>query len=305
MVGDQLCVRFHDRVDDTQPVRAQRRPGFGHFHDGVREHRRLHLGGAPRKLHLDAYPQAFEIGPRDPDQLRRHGLAVEILWRPDGGVFRRGEYPSHLAEALLGVDQIRDARDYAGPAVAGFVLGNPVLSRQPRVEYAVRHVARHFLGANQHARDLRVVDGGEVGPGADVDVEAGAREQLNRRVLQGAFRYPQFQLHLTFVSFVSFVFIQRPKKASALTGVADAALAEALHFDEYRVIVAVDQDFGDRELVAGCLPLGPQPAARAAEEGGIAAAPRFCQRDVVHEAHHQDFRRIGILDDSRYQAIEL
>ena len=78
--------------------------------------------------------------------------------------------------------------DHAGPAVAGFVLGDPVLSRQPRVEDAVRDVARHFLGADQHARDLGVVDGGEVGPGADVDVEAGAREQLNRRVLQRALR---------------------------------------------------------------------------------------------------------------------
>src|SRR5262249_42826341 len=73
---------------------------------------------------------------------------------------------------------------------------DPVLSRQPRVEDAVRDIARHFLGADQHARDLGVVDSGEVGPGADVDVEAGTGEQLNRRVLQGAFRYPQFQLHL-------------------------------------------------------------------------------------------------------------
>src|SRR4029450_2950216 len=60
----------------------------------------------------------------------------------------------------------------------------PCLSGQSRVEAAVRDVARHFLGADQHARDFGVVDGGEVGPGADVHVEAGAREQLNRRILQ-------------------------------------------------------------------------------------------------------------------------
>jgi hypothetical protein len=66
------------------------------------------------------------------------------------------------------------------------MLGNPVLAGQARVEHAVSHVARHFLRADQHAVDLRVVDGGKVRARARVDVEARAPEQVNRGVLQRA-----------------------------------------------------------------------------------------------------------------------
>jgi hypothetical protein len=72
--------------------------------------------------------------------------------------------------------------------VAPSVLGDPVEAGQPGVEHAVADVARHLLRADQHALDLGIVDRREVRARADVDVEAGAREQLNRRVLQRALR---------------------------------------------------------------------------------------------------------------------
>ena len=50
VVGDELRVRLHHRVEDPQAIRAQRRAGLGRFDDGVGEHRRLDLGGAPREL---------------------------------------------------------------------------------------------------------------------------------------------------------------------------------------------------------------------------------------------------------------
>ena len=88
-------------------------------------------------------------------------LPFEILRRADGRVLGRGQHPPHLAEALLGVDEVGDAGQHAGRAVAELVLGDPVLAGEPRVEHAVRDVARHLLRANQHAFDLRIVDGGK------------------------------------------------------------------------------------------------------------------------------------------------
>src|SRR5213075_1985181 len=56
-------------------------------------------------------------------------------------------------------------------------------------------VARHLLRADQHALDLGIVDRRKVRPRADVDVEAGAREQLDGRVLQRPFRNAEAKLH--------------------------------------------------------------------------------------------------------------
>ena len=52
------------------------------------------------------------------------------------------------------------------------------------VDGSVLDVPRHFLRADQHALELGIVDSGEVRPAVDVQGEAGAREQLYRRVLQ-------------------------------------------------------------------------------------------------------------------------
>src|SRR6266498_2984681 len=103
---------------------------------------------------------------------------------------------------------------------------------------------------------------------------------------------------------VSFVVIQPAKKARTLTRVADVAVAQPLHFQQHRVIVAVDEDPGDGELVAGGFALRPEGVAAAAEEGGEASAPRFRERRFVHEADHQDFGALRVLDHGRYQSVE-
>src|SRR5829696_4365420 len=102
----------------------------------------------------------------------------------------------------------------------------------------------------------------------------------------------------------AFRFIERAVETGALAGVADVAVAEPLHFQQHRIVVAVDEDVDDLELVAGGLALHPQLVARAAEEGGVAGAPRFRERDVVHEAHHQHFGAARILDHRWNQSVE-
>jgi hypothetical protein len=48
-------------------------------------------------------------------------------------------------------------------------------------------VASHLLGANQHALDLGIVDGGKVGAAVGVDVPAGALEESDSGILKAAF----------------------------------------------------------------------------------------------------------------------
>src|SRR5919204_3606561 len=110
-------------------------------------------------------------------------------------VFGRCEDPAHLPETLFRVHEVGEGRDAGVRVPAEPVFRNPVESGQPRVEDTFAHVARHLLRPNQHALDLGIVDGGEVRPRADVDVEAGTREQLHRRVLQRSFWNPESELH--------------------------------------------------------------------------------------------------------------
>ena len=98
------------------------------------------------------------------DQLGGDDLAFEILHRAEGGGFGHGQHPAHFAEALLGVDEVGDGDD------VGFVFLDPVAAGEAGVEDAVFDVARHFLGADEHALDFGIVDGGEIGAAAGGDV---------------------------------------------------------------------------------------------------------------------------------------
>ena len=106
-----------------------------------------------------------------------------------------------------------------------------------------------------------------------------------------------------FVSLVSIVLIQIAK-ARPGAGVADVPVAEPPHLEQHRVVVAVDEQVDDFELVAGRFALHPQLVARAAEERREAGAPRLGERDLVHEADHQDFGGLRVLDDGRNQPVE-
>ena len=70
LVGNQLGVRLHDRVEDAEPVGAQRRSGFGHLDDRVGQHRRLDLGRAPGELHRHARRRAARSSGASPAPAR-------------------------------------------------------------------------------------------------------------------------------------------------------------------------------------------------------------------------------------------
>ena len=152
--------------------------------------------------------------------------------------FGHGEHPSHFAEALLGVDQVGDRLDL------GFALLDPIASGQSGVEDAVVDIASHLLRADQHAFDLRIVDGREVGAAAGGDVEAGPAEQIDGRVLQTALgnAEPQFHSLPPYTASGSYVFASRlcplaifqaAEEAALIAFVADAG-ADALPLSEGR-----------------------------------------------------------------------
>ncbi len=85
---------------------------------------------------------------------------------------------------------------------------------------------------------------------------------------------------------------------------ADIAVAEPLDLHQHRVVVAIDEDVDDLELVARGLALRPQGVARAAEERGVAGALRVGERLLVHEADHQHFRRLGVLDHCGNETVQ-
>ena len=99
------------------------------------------------------------------------------------------QHPAHFAAALLGVDQIGNGHNFQ-PA-----FHDPVESGQPSIEHAVLHVSRHLLRANQHALDVGIGGARRVRPAVGVDVESGARKQLQRRLLQTAFGNANAQFH--------------------------------------------------------------------------------------------------------------
>src|SRR4051794_38147142 len=82
--------------------------------------------------------------------------------------------------------------------------------------------------------------------------------------------------------------VQRSVETGPRAGVAHVAVAEPPYFQQHGVVIAIDQDLGDRELVARGLAFHPQLVARAAEERREPGALRFGERDLVHETHHQD-----------------
>ena len=124
---------------------------------------------------------------RDAHELGGDTLAVQVRGALERRILGRGEHPPHLAETLLGVHEIANARERRLFRVADLVLGDPVLAGEAGVEDAVGDVARHFLGADQHAFDLGIVDRREIRSRIDAQDVARALEQLDGRVLQRSF----------------------------------------------------------------------------------------------------------------------
>ena len=163
--------------------------GLGDLDDGVGEHGRLDFGGAPTEFHLGLDAVLFEVAFGGGDEFGGDDLAVEIVHGAEGRGLGDGQHPAHFAEALLGVDQVGDGDD------VGLVLLDPIAAGEAGVENAVFDVARHFLGADEHALDFGIVDGGEIGAAAGGDLEAGAAEEIDGGVFEAAFGNAEFELH--------------------------------------------------------------------------------------------------------------
>ena len=116
-------------------------------------------------------------------------FAVEIVDGVEAAAGGHGQHPADFAEALLGVDEVGHGDNLR------FIFRDPIQAGEARVEDAVFDVARHFLGADEHALDIGIVDGREVGAAAGGDVKAGAAEQIDGRVFQAAFGNAEFQFH--------------------------------------------------------------------------------------------------------------
>ena len=178
-----------DFVNDPQIVGAQRAAGFGDFDDRVSQRRRLDFRGPPGELDFSFDAVLLKVTFGEFDDFGGDAFSLQILHRFDRRIFRHGQHPSHLAETLLGVDQIGHGDDVR------IVLNHPVVSRQSGVEDAVLDIARHLLGADQHALDLGVVDRRKVRARVHVDVEPGAGEELNGGVLQRPLGDAELELH--------------------------------------------------------------------------------------------------------------
>ena len=118
---------------------------------------------------------------RDPHQFRGDNFPLQVFYALERGFFRDGEHPAHLAEGLLGVNQVSHFDD------VGFVFQDPILAGQSGIQDAILDVARHFLRADQHALDFVIVDGGKIGARADIDFVARAAKKLQRGFLQASF----------------------------------------------------------------------------------------------------------------------
>ena len=161
---------------------ARRAASFGDFDDGVGEGWGFDFGGAPAEFNFHRNVFAGEVFLCDFDEFGGDDFAGEVFGALPGGAFGDGEDPADATAALLGVDEAGDGFDVEA------ALDNPVDAGEASVENAVVDVAGHFLGADEHALDVGVVDVGEVGAAVGVDVPAGALEEGDGGVLQAAFR---------------------------------------------------------------------------------------------------------------------
>ena len=194
-IGDEPRGGFKKRVDDAQAIGAQRRAGFGDFDDGVGELGNFYFRGAPGKFDARFHAVAFEIFFGHAHGFGGDDFAFEVFHGVDGGIFGDGENPAHAAEARLRINEFGDFLHVG----AGF--DDPVISGKAAIETAVLDVARHFLRADKHAFDFRIVDGGIIAAGADGNAPAGAREKLDGRILQASFGNAEFQRGHYFVPF--------------------------------------------------------------------------------------------------------
>jgi hypothetical protein len=75
-------------------------------------------------------------------------------------------------------------------------------------------------------------------------------------------------------------------------------------FQQQGIVVTIDQHRSDAQAIPRRFPLHPERVARAAEEGGVPRGARAVEGFLVHEAHHQHFRRFVVLNNGGNQSVE-
>src|ERR1035438_1465880 len=180
---------FHYRVNDLEVVGLERTASLSNLDYGVGKHGRLDFGCAPTELDFDTYAFGREVSLGYFNQFGGDDHAFKIFSLLKAAAFRNGQHPAHLAAALFGISQRCDAGNFEA------AFDDPVDTGEAGIENAVIDVTRHLLRANQHALDLAVVDGGEVGAAVSVDVPASALEESNGCILQTAFGDAESEEH--------------------------------------------------------------------------------------------------------------
>jgi hypothetical protein len=80
---------------------------------------------------------------------------------------------------------------------------------------------------------------------------------------------------------------------------AHQAVALDPHFAEDGIVVAIGCGIDETQAIATGLAFGPQFVAGATVEGYVPSLKRLVERLLVHEANHENFAIIGILNDCR------
>lgn len=74
-------------------------------------------------------------------------------------------------------------------------------------------------------------------------------------------------------------------------------------FDQQCVIIAIGKHLFDIQEVAACFTFGPQGGACPAEEGHAVCGDGRIECFTVHIPEHEHFKRDGVLDDDRQEAV--
>ena len=194
LVCDETGGADAEGINNFQAVRAQAGTGFRNLDDGIGEAGRFDFRCAPGEFHLRIDAVFFQIAFRHADCFRGDAFAFQIGCTLDVGIFRHGEDPAERVSADFPVNQ------FGGFHHIGPVFLDPVKAGETAVQDSFFDVLGHFLSADQHTFDFRVVNRGIIGPGADFDFVARLGEHGGRRCFEASFRNTEheFIAHVLF-----------------------------------------------------------------------------------------------------------
>src|SRR5262249_13574451 len=123
------------------------------------------------------------------NQFGGNDLAVQVAYAMKRRGRRYRQYPPDLAEALLGIDQVRHCDHLR------LVLLDPIAAGEAGIQNAIFDIAGHLLSPDQHTSDFGVIDPWEIGTAAGGDLKTSAAEQINGRILEASLGNAELELH--------------------------------------------------------------------------------------------------------------